>query len=129
MVFCTKCGVQNEDTGQICVKCGASLQPVSLTSPSISSVAANTAAIPNYLVQSILCTVCCCIPLGIPAIVYSSQVNAKSAAGDIDGARVASNNAKKWCWIAFGVGLVVQGLILAANLAAFIAGFNRGFHR
>ena len=122
MVFCTKCGLQNEDTSQTCVKCGTSLQSVSKASASLGSVSANTgaSAIPNYLVQAILCTVCCCIPLGIPAIVYSSQVNAKAAAGDIDGARVASNNAKKWCWIAFGVGLVVQGIILALNIATII---------
>lgn len=127
MVFCTKCGLQNEDTSQTCVKCGASLQLVSSASTSTSSVTATSTAhnIPNYLFQAIACTVCCCIPLGIPAIVYSSQVNAKAAAGDIDGAKTASNNAKKWCWIAFGVGLVVQGIIVALNIATIIATLNK----
>jgi len=26
MVYCTKCGTQNEDTALVCVKCGASLE-------------------------------------------------------------------------------------------------------
>jgi uncharacterized membrane protein YvbJ len=26
MVYCTKCGTQNEDTAEFCVKCGANLQ-------------------------------------------------------------------------------------------------------
>jgi len=27
MVYCTKCGVKNEDTAEVCVKCGAPLVP------------------------------------------------------------------------------------------------------
>jgi hypothetical protein len=61
--------------------------------------------VPNYLVFAILTTVLCCLPAGIPAIVYASQVNGKLMAGDYAGARAASNNAKLWCWVAFGIGL------------------------
>jgi ABC-type arginine/histidine transport system permease subunit len=64
--------------------------------------------IPNYLVQSILVTLCCCLPFGIVAIIFAAQVNSKLAAGDVAGAREASGNAKRWCWIAFGVGIVLQ---------------------
>jgi hypothetical protein len=70
--------------------------------------------IPNYLWQAIVCTVCCCVPLGIPAIVYAAQVNSKVAQGDLAGARQSSKNAKMWCWIAFGVGIVTTLLYLAA---------------
>lgn len=103
MVFCTKCGLQNEDTSQTCVKCGTSLQPVP---GAISSVSGSTSAnnIPNYLVQAILCTVCCCMPLGIPAVVHASQVNAWLSGGNIDKAKEMSQKAKKWSWIAFGGG-------------------------
>jgi hypothetical protein len=71
--------------------------------------------IPNYLVQSILCTLCCCLPGGVVAIIYAAQVNAKQSSGDYDGALAASKNAKMWCWISFGVGLPVQliGILLA----------------
>jgi len=61
--------------------------------------------VPNYLVFAILTTVFCCLPTGIPAIIFAAQVNGKLLAGDYAGAQAASNNAKIWCWVSFGVGL------------------------
>ena len=61
----------------------------------------------NYLVFAILTTVLCCLPAGIPAIVYAAQVNGKLQAGDIAGAQLASKNAKMWCWISASAGLAV----------------------
>jgi hypothetical protein len=74
--------------------------------------------IPNYLVQAILVTLCCCLPGGIVAIVYAAQVNGKVAAGDIAGARAASDNAKMWCWISFGVGIVLNIIGIGLQIAA-----------
>jgi hypothetical protein len=81
---------------------------------------------PNYLVQSILVTVCCCLPFGIPAIVFAGQVNSKMAAGDYEGAAQASKKAKMWCWIALASGLVagVIGIIIQIAAGA-MAGFQR----
>ena len=59
-------------------------------------------AVPNYLVPAILVTVMCCPPFGIPAIISANQVNAKLAAGDVAGAVIASQAAKRWCLIGFG---------------------------
>lgn len=74
---------------------------------------------PNYLVQSILVTLCCCLWFGIPAIVYAAQVNSKYQYGDFQGAIAASENAKKWCWIAFIVGLITNaiGIVIQAAIA------------
>lgn len=77
--------------------------------------------IPNYLVQAILCTLCCCLPAGIPAIVYAAQVNGKLDAGDIAGAAKASNNAKMWCWISFAAGAVVAVIYIIIGI---ISGFR-----
>jgi hypothetical protein len=74
-------------------------------------------SIPNYLVPSILTTLFCCLPAGIVAIVYAAQVNSRQQAGDIDGAMRASKNAKTWCFISLGVGLV---LIVVGFLVGFI---------
>ncbi|SFL30171.1 CD225/dispanin family protein [Lysobacter sp. cf310] len=87
--------------------------------------AAPAQPIQNYLAWSISMTVlgfclCCfigCAP-GIVGIVYGSQVNSKSNAGDLEGARKASENAKIWCWVA--TALVVVGLLL--NIASFMMG-------
>src|SRR5258708_7411217 len=62
-------------------------------------------SIQNYLVPAILATICCCLPFGIPAIVFAAQVNSKLAAGDVAGAQESSRKAKMWCWIALAAGL------------------------
>ncbi|WP_024867589.1 CD225/dispanin family protein [Pseudoxanthomonas suwonensis] len=72
--------------------------------------------VPNYLAWAIISTVlatCLCCPLGlvgIVAIVFAAKVNGLLAAGDIDGARRASANAKTWCWVA--TALAIIGLLL-----------------
>jgi hypothetical protein len=76
--------------------------------------------VPNCLVPAILVTLCCCLPFGIPAIVYAGQVNGKLAAGDVAGAQEASRKAQMWCWISFGLG------ILGNVLGGFLWGLRFG---
>ena len=79
--------------------------------------------VPNYLVQAILTTIFCCLPLGIVSIVYAAQVNGKVAAGDRAGALQSSRNAKMWAWIAFGAGLVLGvGYLILVVIGAFAQG-------
>ena len=59
--------------------------------------------IPNYLVQAILVTIFWCMPFGIVAIVFAAQVNDKIRVGDVQGAIAASQNARMWSWVSFGV--------------------------
>lgn len=79
-------------------------------------------SVPNYLVQSILVTLCCCLPFGIVSIVYASGVNGKLQAGDYQGAVEASNKAKTWAWIGFGIGLVVNTIVFFVNFMIGFAG-------
>ena len=81
-------------------------------------------AIPNYLVQAILVTIFCCPPVGIPAIVFASQVNGKAAAGDQAGALAASSNARKWCWIAFWAGIAFAAILILLNVVFGLALFD-----
>ena len=74
--------------------------------------------VPNYLPQAILATLFCCLPFGIVAIVYAAQVNTKLQAGDYEGATTASDNAKKWCWISFGVGIALILFYVIVGLAS-----------
>lgn len=69
--------------------------------------------IPNYLVQSILVTILCCWPFGIPAIIAAAKVDGLVARGDIAGAMDASKKAKTWAWVSFGSGMVFVVLYLA----------------
>lgn len=112
-MICPNCGTQNEDNAWNCIQCQAVLQ----TAPT-PVVSGPPVVIPNYLWQAIACTVCCCWPLGIPAIVYAAQVNTKVGQGDMEGARAASKNAKMWCWIALGAGiasLVIYGAFMGIS--------------
>ena len=59
----------------------------------------------NWLVESILVTIFCCLPFGVVGIVFASQVNSKYAAGDYAGALKASQDAAKWTKIGFFIGL------------------------
>ena len=81
-------------------------------------VQGNTPNIPNYLVHSILVTLCCCLPFGIAAIVFASKVEGLERMGDVAGAQEASKKAKMWCWIGFGLGIPVQILVIILQVAA-----------
>ncbi len=76
--------------------------------------------IPSYLAQAILVTIFCCLPFGIVSIVYAAQVNGKVAAGDIDGARDASEKAKTWAWVALGFGLLPVAIATFSLCSIFI---------
>src|ERR1700753_1579424 len=75
----------------------------------------------NWLVESILVTIFCCLPFGIVGIVYSSSVNSKYDMGDYAGALAQSQQAGKWTKIGFWIGLAV--CILYA-LLVFVIGVS-----
>lgn len=70
----------------------------------------------TYLVWAILCTIFCCLPLGIPAIIYATQVSACYRKGDYDGARDRSEKAALWVIVSFVVGLVSMPLQIACSM-------------
>jgi len=78
----------------------------------------------NYLVFAILTTVLCCLPAGIPAIVYAAQVNSKLQQGDYAGAQAASKNAKLWCLISLGLGLAVCAVSGVLFMAGVLSGIS-----
>ena len=78
----------------------------------------------NWLAESILVTIFCCLPFGIVGIVNASQVNTKYAAGDYAGAERASQEAGKWTKIGFfiGIGLIalyIIGVVLGVATFSF----------
>ena len=113
-MFCKQCGTQNDDSASVCVKCGEVFQQSGGYVP--------VQTVSNYLVFSILTTILCCLPLGIPAIIFSSQVNQKLQLGDTIGAIESSKNAKVFCWLAAGIGLLhILGWIGYFIMIAIIA--------
>jgi hypothetical protein len=101
-VYCTHCGTERAAGATVCTNCGQQAQVF----PAV------LAPIPNYLVQSILVTICCCMPFGIVALVFAAQVNSKLAAGDVAGAQAASASARTWCIVT-----VIAGIVTGAGAA------------
>jgi len=86
--------------------------------------AGGSATVPNYLVPAII-SVFCCWPLAIPAIIFATQVNSKTAAGDAAGAQDASKKAKMFSFIAIGLGIacyLILGLIYGVAIIAALSG-------
>lgn len=84
-------------------------------------------AIPNYLWQSVVATILglltcwfLAMPFGIVAIVFASKVEGLRVHGDIAGAWSASNSAKTWMILSFGV----TGISLLAVIGVLLLGSN-----
>lgn len=78
--------------------------------------------IPNYLWQSIVATVLCCMPFGVVAIVFAAKVDSLVARGDLAGAQAASQSAKNWTIAAAATG----GVIILAYFGLVIVGLASG---
>ncbi|QNN42035.1 CD225/dispanin family protein [Pedobacter roseus] len=83
----------------------------------------------NWLVESILVTLFCCLPFGIAGIVNAANVNSKYAAGDYAGAQAASAAAGKWTKIGFFVGIGVYVLYILFFVVLGFGGAMMGNYR
>ena len=70
----------------------------------------------NYLVWSILVTLFCCLPLGIVAIVKSSQVNGLWGQGRYAEAQASADSARKFVIWSVIIGLVVNSIFIVVNV-------------
>lgn len=118
-MYCKSCGKEIPDDSIFCSFCGAS---ASGDKPQVSNAVQRS--VPNYLVQAILVTLFCCLPFGIVAIVYAAQVNSKLAVGDFNGAVEASEKAKQFSWISFGIGLAFIVIYLIIIIAGGLSNYN-----
>ena len=71
----------------------------------------------NYLVWAILCTVLCCLPIGIVSIVYSTKVSGLWSQGRYAEAQAAADSAKKWAIIGAIVGAVFAVIMVILYVA------------
>lgn len=132
IIFCSKCGTPNPENNFKCFRCQTHLHhPDSCSTNPRSTTVRNHAKrlsipqiqsedIPSNLLTAIICACFCCLPLGIPAIIYATQVKDKIRNGDYEGAMRSSENAKFWSRISFYSGVIMLILL------AFSGAFNRG---
>ncbi|QNH62490.1 CD225/dispanin family protein [Hymenobacter sediminicola] len=76
----------------------------------------------NWLVESILVTIFCCLPFGIVAIINAANVNSRLSVGDYAGAQEASRNAGKWVKYALISSAVLFGLYILLVVIMGIGG-------
>jgi uncharacterized membrane protein YvbJ len=120
-MFCRSCGARNDDNATQCTQCGAILQMSGASATAGAGAGAGAVTPPpNNLVFAIVVTVLCCLPFGIPAIVYAAQVNSKAQAGDMAGALESARRSRMWSWWALGVGLVFIALYAVLAIIAAI---------
>lgn len=77
------------------------------------------------LVQGILVTLLCCLPLGVVGIIYAAMAMSKISSGDYAGAASNIKTSNTWSWIGAGIGLlVVVGyiILMVLGIAAGAAG-------
>lgn len=69
----------------------------------------------SNLFLAIFSTLCCCLPLGIVAIVKATKVDGLYMAKQYEAAQAAADDAKKWSIYAIVSGVVIQIINLAIN--------------
>lgn len=122
-MYCPKCGTEAEEGARFCAKCGRDISDSSEQPRPARETreagpytptyrAEDRPHVPNHLVWAILATIFCCLPTGIVSIVYAAQVDSLIAAGNFAGARQASENAKTWAWVSFGLGIPISLFLL-----------------
>ncbi len=140
-MYCHRCGAQNPDEAQYCMKCGQVIVGFSVAAGARGTMEQQSDAetyqrigdtvgrpdVPSHLIAAVLITIfsslCCCNPVGfifgVVAVIYASQVDTKLAEGNMAGAKESSKKAKTWCWIAIIA-------ILALTILYFIVCFSIG---
>lgn len=114
-MYCPSCGAEAVSGASFCARCGTRIgegappAPPDATTPAPQGTgydASQAGNIPTYLPYAILVTLFCCLPLGIPGIIYAARTSSRAASGDFEGARADSKEAKKWTWFSFWAGII-----------------------
>ena len=91
-----------------------------------SSYSASSESLPpkNYLVESILATIFCCLPFGIIGIINAARVENAFYSGDETEAERLSGQALKWVKIAFLTGIASVVIYLVCLVVFVLQGAN-----
>lgn len=123
-MFCSHCGAELPSTANFCPSCGCKsaanteypattplVQPQPILQQPLQQTQPQPAVCPkNYLTESILVTLFCCLSFGIAGIVQAGKVSSLFAAGRYQEAEAAGRQAKTYVNISFYSGLAF-GLI------------------
>jgi hypothetical protein len=80
----------------------------------------------NWLIESILVTIFCCLPLGIVGIIFATKVDTFWKTGQYDAAVKASQDAGRWVKLGAIIGAVVIVLYFILVFFGVMAGLSAG---
>ena len=78
----------------------------------------------NWLVESILVTILCCLPFGIVGIVNAVKVNSLYDQGLYDESIRSSANAKRWTMIGLIIGIIYLIFVIIMVFAGMFPKFT-----
>ena len=78
----------------------------------------------NWLVESILVTILCCLPFGIVGIVNAAKVNSLYDQGKYDESIRSSANAKRWTMFGLIAGIIYLILVIVMVSMGWFTGMN-----
>ncbi|XP_059423097.1 proline-rich transmembrane protein 1-like [Carassius carassius] len=97
-------------------------QPAVTVQPAVFVTPAPLAnPVPDYLPYSIFTMLCCCLPLGIAALIYSISTRDANFAGQRELAEKNSKTALILNHLGLGIGLVVVVLIIISQIVILTA--------
>lgn len=74
-----------------------------------------------YLIFAIITAILCCLPVGIPAVMFASRINSAQRAGQMDVARIFAKKAKMFTIISVALGVVIWTFILVIFIVYSVA--------
>ena len=116
LINCPECNAQISDAAAQCPHCGCPVGAPKVNPTPFYQQAPSYQQAPTYqqapksvpsvcpethMTKAILCTLFCCLPFGIAAIVNASEVSSAYMSGNYDLALQKSMNADKWCTWSF----------------------------
>ncbi|MCL2743622.1 MAG: DUF1559 domain-containing protein [Planctomycetaceae bacterium] len=114
---CPRCSAQLPANTAFCSNCGTPLaNPQSGFHPQYYGAEPIRNVPADYLIWSIISTLCCCLPLGIAAIIFSTQCKSAISAGDLATAQSKSKTAFMLNIISLLLGLIFNVLYCGALL-------------
>ena len=134
MKYCSNCGMNHPDADNHCTNCGTALPSAGSAVESKVNNAIQPPVnqppvrIESHLVKAIISSVCCCLPLGIAAVVFAAQVEPNLKAKNYEAASEASKKANLWGNVAIGVGIIMQilWLVLYQFMFEALSGYIKG---
>lgn len=87
----------------------------------------------NNLLLAVFCTLCCCNPIGVYAMIRANSCNIYARMGAFDDAQKAADDAKKWsligigivvvCWLLYGMFYLILGASILSAFGSAMRGF------